>query len=144
MVEVPDEAKQAVVREDEDEKQEELTLHEIDHLYRTVEKRLSKQTQNYVVNSFGFIEKVGEGKAIFIHAFFDPTLDSGTITVRKNDSVISLTKTSLADLQARPMSFDFHCSGVKMIALLEADVQEQNFYLRVFNVPYYQIKTGKE
>ena len=42
------------------------------------------------------------------------------------------------------MPFDFHCSGVKMIALLEADVQEQNFYLRVANVPYYQIKTGKE
>ena len=31
-----------------------------------------------------------------------------------------------------------------MIALLLADVQEQSFRLNVADVPYYQIKTGKE
>ena len=31
-----------------------------------------------------------------------------------------------------------------MIALLEANVEQQNFHLSVADVPYYQIKTGKE
>ena len=64
MVEVlPDEDAPTVNREDEDEKkeqeQEEKTLYELDNLYRTVEKRLSEQTPNYIANSFGFIEKLG-------------------------------------------------------------------------------------
>ena len=100
MFEVPDEVMQADHREDEDEKkeqedekeeqadkkqeQEEKTLYELDNLYRTMEKRFNKSIQNYVANSFGLIEKLGEGKSIFIHAVFDPTLDSGTVTIRND------------------------------------------------------------
>ena len=63
MVEVlPNEDAPTVNREDEDEKkeqeqeQEEKTFYELEHLYRTVEKRLSKQTPNFIANSFGFID----------------------------------------------------------------------------------------
>ena len=42
MVEVPDEVVQTADREEEDEKQEEKTLYELDNLYRTKEKRLNK------------------------------------------------------------------------------------------------------
>ena len=128
MIEVLDESEQSANREDEDEKKEqeqeveEKTLVELNNLYRTVEKRLSKETPNYVANSFGFIEKLGEGNSIFIHALYDPTLDSGTVTIRLDARVLREIKASLDDLQARPVPFDFYCSGVKMIAQLEADV----------------------
>ena len=135
MVEVPAVVAQTgASMEDEDEKQEqeqkqaqeqvqeEQTLHELQHLYRTVEKRLSKQTPNYIANSFGFIEKVGEGNNIFIHAFFDPTLDAGTVTIRLDERILREIKSSLEDLQARPTPFDFYIQGVKHIALLLADV----------------------
>ena len=92
MVEVvPDEGMQTVDRAEEDKKQEqeeeeeeEKTMYELNNLYRTVEKRLNKETPNYVANSFGFIEKVGEGNNIFIHALYDQTLGNGTVTIKLN------------------------------------------------------------
>ena len=153
MVEVSAEVAQTVGSEDEDEKeeqeqkqkqeqeQEEKKIYELENIYRTVEKRLSnKQTPDYVANSFGFIEKVGEGKDIFIHAIYDPTLDAGTVTIRLDAKVLREIKSSLADIEARPTPFDFYIQGIKHIALLSADVQKQSFGLNVADVPYYQIK----
>ena len=150
MSEVCADVAQTVHAEDEDEKadeeqkqeqepeQEEKRIIELENIYRTVEKRLSnEQTPNYVANSFGFIEKVGEGNDIFIHAFYDPTLDAGTVTIRLDAKVLREIKTSLMNLEARPAPFSFFVRGVKMNALLSADVKEQRFGLDVADVPYY-------
>ena len=73
-------------QEEEEEKKEEKMLYDIHHVYRTVEKRLEKNAQNYVANSFGLKDKIGEGVSTFIHVFFDPSLDSGTVIIRKGKS----------------------------------------------------------
>ena len=97
MIEITDEVRkpanpeenESAKNEDEDEKQqeeekkEEKTLYDINHVYRTVERRLEKQPQNYIANSFGFKDKLGDGVSTFIHVIYDPSLDSGTVIIRK-------------------------------------------------------------
>ena len=63
------------------------------------------QPQNYVANSFGFKDKVGEGVNTFLHAFYDPTFDQGTVTVKIDERVIHVIKKSLAELNTCPQAF---------------------------------------
>ena len=91
MVPVEDETQR--VSEDEEEKKveeqkEEKNLIEIAGFYRTIEKKLREQNDNFVASSFGFVDKVGEGIYTFIHAIHDKSLDSGTSTVKLDDKVI--------------------------------------------------------
>ena len=83
--------------EDEDEKQQEeeekryeKMLYDIHHVYRTVEKRLKKHPQNYVASSFGFKDKIGDGASTFLHLFFDPSLDQGTLIIRKDKTDVAI------------------------------------------------------
>ena len=95
-----EEEKKAANAEDEDEKQqeeekkevkkEEKRLYDLDYVYRTKEKRLKKNPQKYVANTFGFKDKIGEGVNTELHFFYDPSLDSGTVTVRNGKSVYKI------------------------------------------------------
>ena len=76
-------------REEEEQKEEKM-LYDIHHVYRTVEKRLIKKPQNYVANSFGFKDKIGDGASTFLHLFFDPSLDRGTLIIRKDKTDVAI------------------------------------------------------
>ena len=58
---INEEAKEEEEKQPEEEKkeEEEKTLYEIRFVYRTIEKRLKPQPQNYVANSFGFTDRTG-------------------------------------------------------------------------------------
>ena len=105
MTEVNDEVKKtasneaednAANAEDEDEKQQEeekkqeKTLYDIHFVYRTVEKKLMPQPQNYIANSFGFQDKIGDGVRAYLHIFYDPNIDSGTVTIRNGKNVYKI------------------------------------------------------
>ena len=65
-------------------------LYDIHHVYRTVEKRLKEYPVNYIANSFGFKDKIGDGVSTFLHAFFDPSLDQGTLIIRKDKTDVAI------------------------------------------------------
>ena len=75
-------------------------LYDIHHVYRTVERRLEKQPQNYVANSFGLKVKIGDGVSTFIHVFYDPSLDSGTVIIRNGKTNDAIIQKSLAELES--------------------------------------------
>ena len=111
----------------EEEKKEEKALYEIQSVYRTIEKRLSQQPQNYVASSFGFKDKIGEGVNTFLHAFYDPSLDAGTITIKNNLTVEHIINKSLAEIDAQPIYFKFHYQEAWLDTELSADSQAQIF-----------------
>ena len=78
-------------------------MYDIRSVYRISEKRLSQQPQNYVASSFGFKDKIGEGLHTFLHAFYDPNLDSGTLTILNGNVVYKVMKKSLAEIAAQPL-----------------------------------------
>ena len=162
MVEVPGEVKPTINIDDDDEdedekcqeedeeeekkeeKEEEKQLYEIRGVYRTVEKRLSKHPRNFIANSFGFTDKIGGGVNTYIHTFYDPNLNSGTVIIKKDQAVLFILQHSLADLQEQRKAFYFQFQGVTIGAQLSANIEMQNLELWIADVPYNQIKTGNE
>ena len=130
MIDVTDPVKEAPNNEEdkkedekqqEEEKKEEKTLYDIHFVYRTIEKRLSQQPQNYVACSFGFKDRIGEGVNTFLHAFYDPSLDSGTITIKTDETVDYIENKSLAEIDAQPLEFKFQFLDNFLNVKLSAD-----------------------
>ena len=98
-IEDNDEDEKQEEEETKEVKKEEKKLYDIQYVYRTYEKRLIKQPENYTANSFGLKDKIGEGVNVFLHAFYDPNLDSGTVTIRNGQNVIGVLQKTLAELK---------------------------------------------
>ena len=116
-----EEDKEESDKQQEEEKKEEKILYDIHFVYRTVEKRLSQQPQNYVASSFGFKDRIGEGVNTFLHAFYDPSLNSGTITIKTDETVHSIENKSLAEIDAQPLEFRFQFLDNFLNVRLSAD-----------------------
>ena len=55
---------------------EENKPYDVDHVYRTEQKRsLSQFSDKFVANSFGFADKIGEGKSVIVQVVHDKKLD---------------------------------------------------------------------
>ena len=108
-------------KQQEEEKKEEKELYDIHFVYRTIEKRLSRQPENYVASSFGFKDKIGQGFNSYIHAFYDPSLDSGTIIIKTDETVNQIIKKSLAEIDAQPLVFRLKFKDAWLQLRLSAD-----------------------
>ena len=85
--------------QEEEKKTEEKKLYEIDHVYRTEQMRLGQLPIRFLVNSFGFTDKTGEGESISIQAVHDKELQSGTNTIMADNGTIKVFKKNLAILE---------------------------------------------
>ena len=108
-------------KQQEEEKKEEKTLYDIGFVYRTTEKRLNPNPKNYVAGSFGFKDRVGEGVKTYLHAFYDPNQDSGTITLRNGNNVYKIINKTLAEIDDQPLQFKFQLLGHWLDVKLSAD-----------------------
>ena len=110
-------------KQQEEEKKEEKELYDIHFVYRTIEKRLRQHAENYVASSFGFKDKIGQGFNSYIHAFYDPSLDSGTVTIRNGKTNDAIVQKSLAELEASPIVYKFSFRGACLDGLLQFDTK---------------------
>ena len=114
-------------KEEEEKKKEEKTLYDINFVYRTIEKRLNQHPQNYVAGSFGFKDKIGEGVNTVLHAFYDPSFDTDSITIIRNKTFQCFISKSLAEIDTQPEEFKFEIQDNFLDVRLSADSKAQIF-----------------
>ena len=56
-----------------------------------------------------------------LHAFYDPSLDSGTITIKTDETVDAIENKSLAKIEAQPLEFKFQFQDNFLDVKLSAD-----------------------
>ena len=66
-------------------------------------------------------DKIGEGVKTFLHAFYDPILDSGTITIRVDKVNYKIINKTLAEIDDQPLQFLFQFQDAWLDAKLSAD-----------------------